>query len=74
LVGYSGILEMRLKVSRRQYRPLFVFGPPRASIIFVFMAEEVGDKLVPKDAADRAEAIRAEIMDGRSNYKELDID
>ncbi|MDO8432164.1 MAG: hypothetical protein Q7S58_07100 [Candidatus Binatus sp.] len=74
VVGYSGILEMRLKVSQHQYRPLFIFGPPRASIIFVFMADEVGDEFVPKDAPDRAQAIRTEIIEGRSKFEELDND
>lgn len=74
LVGYPGILEMKLKVSQHQYRPLFIFGPPRASIILVLMAEEVGDKFVPKDAPDRAQAIRTEIIDGHGKYEELDID
>ena len=74
LVGYPGIYEMRLKVSQHQYRPLFVFGPGQAQITFVFMADEVGDEFVPRDAPNRAEHARTEVMNGECEIRELEIE
>jgi hypothetical protein len=65
---------MRLKVSQHQYRPLFIFGPGRAEITFVFMADEVGDAFVPKDAPERADHMRDDLMSGRSASCELEIE
>jgi hypothetical protein len=73
LSGHPGIFEMRLKVSQRQYRPLFFFGPGRGEITFLFMAHEVGDKFVPKDAPQRAEHARDDVVNRRSEISELEI-
>ena len=74
LTGYPGIYEMRLKVSRHQYRPLFIFGPSRADITFVYMADEVGDAFVPRDAPERAARAQDDVMNGRSETREFEIE
>jgi hypothetical protein len=65
---------MRLKVSQHQYRPLFFFGPARGDVTFVFMADEVGDKFVPTDAPQRAERARDDVVNRRSEIRELEIE
>jgi hypothetical protein len=74
LSGYPAIYEMRFKVSQHQYRPLFIFGPGRAEITFVFMADEVGDAFVPKDAPERADRVRDDLLNRRSEICELEIE
>ena len=74
LSGHPGIFEMRLKVMQHQYRPLFFFGPVRGELTFVFMADEVGDAFVPKDAPGRAERARDDVLNHRSEIRELEIE
>jgi hypothetical protein len=74
LTGYPGIFEMRLKVERYQYRPLFIFGPSRGNLTFVVMADEVGNDFVPKDAPDRATGLMREVIAQRTQLHELEID
>jgi hypothetical protein len=74
LADYPGIYEMRLKVERYQYRPLFIFGPGRSDLTFVIMANEVGDQFLPKDAPDRAAALRLAVMNRGVKIDELEID
>jgi hypothetical protein len=74
LTGFPGIYEMRLKVFRHQYRPLFIFGPDQAEITFLVMADEVGDAFVPKDAPEQALQAREQVMNRRSDVREFEIE
>jgi len=74
LAGYQKILELRFEVWNVQYRPLFFFGLERSTLTFVFPALEVSDDFVPRDAPDRAEALRQDILARRRETSVLDVE
>ncbi len=71
LSGQSGIYEFRMEVNNIQYRPLFFFGPGRSQLTFVFVALEINDAFVPRDAPQRSDALRKDILDGRRQIREF---
>jgi hypothetical protein len=73
LTGSEHILELRFEVWNVQYRPLFFYGV-REQIICAFAALEIGDKFVPTDAPERAEAARQYLLLNWSKTNEIDID
>ncbi len=52
--GYKNVYELRFPHNKIQYRPLGCFGPGKDEFTLVFLAEEKGDKFVPKDAPEKA--------------------
>jgi hypothetical protein len=62
LVGYSGVLEIRFRSNRIQYRPLFCFGPGRRELTLLVGAIEKGDEFEPKGAPTTAQSRRGEIQ------------
>lgn len=73
LTGYSGILEIRLKVERVQYRPLCCHGPAVREITILTGAIEKDDTLLPLSACDTALARRSLIMLERRYVSEHDF-
>lgn len=54
----EGLLEMRLTVNGRQYRPLMCFGPQQGEVTILFGAMEQGNRFVPKSACQQAQENR----------------
>lgn len=54
LTRYRNLYELRFKYDNIQYRPLGCLGPGKDEFIILFIAKEIGDKFVPKDAPKRA--------------------
>src|SRR5258708_17442165 len=52
--GYSGLLELRIKINRVQHRPLCFYGPRQSEITLLIMAIEKGFRLDPVTADDTA--------------------
>lgn len=59
------IYELRLDTKNTLWRPLGCFGPGENEFTVLFIAVERGDKLVPKNAIQRAEKIRELILKDR---------
>ncbi|MCH8842553.1 MAG: hypothetical protein IID61_06190 [SAR324 cluster bacterium] len=69
LVGFKGILELKLKHERVQYRPLFCYGPNQRQLTFLFGAKEIGDAFSPGDAPHRALTRKSEIERNREQVE-----
>lgn len=53
--GHDNIYELRFTANNIQYRPLGCFGPGTNEFTLLIPAIEKGNKLIPKDAAIKAE-------------------
>lgn len=60
----DGLYELRVKVEKVQYRPLFFYGPGKSQITFLAGAIEKGGKLQPPDVCQTALERRDQIGKG----------
>lgn len=70
LSGYSGIVEVKFKVKKVQYRPLGCYGPGRHQFTLLVGAIEKGDKFVPRSAPNTANDRRKIVQKDRSRIRE----
>lgn len=50
----DGLVEIRFKADRVQYRPLGFYGPLRMEFTITLIAREIGNRFVPGDACQTA--------------------
>ncbi len=62
LKGYENLVEIRVKSSNIQYRPIGCYGPKRGEFTILIGAVEKGDKFEPRNALDTAYARSVKIQ------------
>ena len=64
LKGFGNLYKLRIRCETRELRPMLCRGPfgPNGDYTLLFGAREVGDKLVPGNAENRACANREHLM------------
>lgn len=60
----KGLIELRIKINKIQYRPLAYYGPIRRQITLLYGAIEKGDRFEPKNSCEIALERRALIESG----------
>jgi hypothetical protein len=58
----DGLLEIRFKADRVQYRPLGFYGPQRMEFTITLIAREIGDRFEPNDACEKALARKSDVL------------
>lgn len=66
----KGLIEIRVKVERVQYRPLAFAGPEQGQLTLLVGAREKGKKFEPRNACDTAHQRIAAIQAGRATINE----
>jgi Phage derived protein Gp49-like (DUF891) len=62
LTGYEGLVEVRFKAAKVQYRPIGFFGPGRMEFTLLVGAIEKGGEFIPKNAPDVAQERKAIVI------------
>lgn len=65
-----GLIEIRVKENRQQYRLLAYYGPGRAQVTLLIGAREKGGNLEPRDACSTALGRIKQIETGRGSIRE----
>ena len=66
----QGLIEIRVKENRQQYRLLGYYGPGRGQVTLLIGAREKGDRLEPREACSIARGRIADIETGRGSIRE----
>ena len=64
----KGLMELRVKSNKVQYRPLCFYGPKDRQITILLGAIEKGDRFVPKNACKTALKRKSVVNSDRSRY------
>lgn len=67
-----GLIEIRVKVDRVQYRPLAYYGPEDGQVTLLVGAREKGDEFDPPNACTTAHERIKQLQSGRATTREHD--
>ena len=65
LTGYPGILEIKFKARKVQWRPLGFYGPEQLEFTLLVGAKEMNNRFVPASAPETAKGRRALVLADR---------
>jgi hypothetical protein len=65
-----GLIEIRVRHNRQQYRLLAYYGPQRGQVTLLIGAREKGNKLEPREACSIARRRISDIQEGRGTIRE----
>jgi hypothetical protein len=68
-----GLIEIRFKASKVQYRPLGCYGPLRYEFTILFFAVEKGRKLKPPTACATALVRKVQVLQNRGSSREFTL-